>query len=138
MASARGLAPTLRPLHRRSKAVAFFARRARRIAAALQTTAAPEALRQCREQLRQAKARVEGAAKAEEAAGLAFVLPEYAALGAGELPSRRAQRLRKGVRARSARAAVLWRFRLGLGFANPNPTPPPTPTPTPPPTPNPN
>ena len=110
MASAPGLAPTLRPFHRRSKASAFFARRARRIADALHTTVAPEVVKRCMDQLRQAKTRVEGAAKANESAGLAFVLPEYAALGAGELPSRRAQLLRKGVRARSASAAVLWRF----------------------------
>jgi hypothetical protein len=42
--------------------------------------------------------------------GLAFVLSEHATLGTGELPSRRNRRRCKDVRARSAAAAILWRF----------------------------
>jgi|EP01047_Picozoa_sp_COSAG01_P024511 hypothetical protein len=58
MARAPGLARTLRPFHRHSRASAFFTRRARRIGAALGMVAAePEAVARYTAELRETKVR---------------------------------------------------------------------------------
>lgn len=112
MARAPGLSSFLRP--KQSKDCAFFAAIAKQVATALNTAPEPKVLEQYAAELKAAKAQISKTSQlkvsAEEKGGLAFVVPDFANLGAGALPWMRPKRIGAALRSHSAKSAVLWRF----------------------------
>lgn len=112
MAKAPGLAPFMRPFHRRTKGLLFFAEHVKNIAKALQTAVDPTMAATYAQELTATKSSIYETSRQSGGLkdSLAFITPGFVSLGAGALPSARQKQVYKALRARRASAAVLWRF----------------------------
>ena len=116
MIRAPGLAPFMRPFHRRSKTLQAFGKLAEEVAKGLDTTPSSPLVAAYIKEMSAAKSQIynishaSGAEAQSQKESLCSVVSSLDSRASGVAPARRATQLGKALRGSRSRATVLWRF----------------------------